>query len=120
MFDCRLVRQLHIRAIGLAILLVITGVAGEQALGKDLAQRKPIVFFVAKGAIDSCGKGCSQWIAAEGRFDPDALQRFREFISELPRRELPVFFNSHGGNVRCGAGKLDATATPASAVSGGR
>jgi hypothetical protein len=27
----------------------------------------PMVFYLAKGEPDSCGSGCSEWIAAEGR-----------------------------------------------------
>src|SRR5262249_41946654 len=42
--------------------------------------------------------GCNEWIAAEGRFDPDAAQRFSDFLVALSRRDLPIFFNSVGGN----------------------
>ena len=56
-----------------------------------------MIFFVAKGAPDACGSGCSEWIAAEGAIDPDAAQRFQDFLAALPGRELPIFFNSTGG-----------------------
>jgi hypothetical protein len=62
-------------------------------------QRRPMIFFVAKGPPDACGPGCREWIAAEGTIDPEAGLRFREFVAALPRRDLPIFFNSTGGSV---------------------
>ena len=64
--------------------------------------RQPLILFVAKGAANACGPGCSEWIAAEGLFDFDAPQRLRDFLTTLPRRDLPVFFNSDGGKVKSG------------------
>ena len=61
-------------------------------------RRRPMIFFVAKGAPNACGAGCREWIAAEGTIDPDAAQRFRDFLAALPRRDLPVFVNSTGGS----------------------
>jgi hypothetical protein len=60
-------------------------------------KRQPMMFFVAKGGPNACGPGCSEWIAAEGMIDPDAAQRFRDFMGTLARRDLPVFLNSLGG-----------------------
>jgi hypothetical protein len=60
-------------------------------------KRQPMMFFVAKGGPNACGPGCSEWIAAEGMIDPDAAQRFRDFMGTLPRRDLPIFLNSIGG-----------------------
>ena len=64
--------------------------------------RQPLIFFVAKGAANACGPGCSEWIAAEGLFNSDAPQRLRDFLATLPRRDLPVFFNSGGGRIKSG------------------
>lgn len=61
---------------------------------------RPIVFFVAKGAADACGRGCSEWIAAVGTFDSGATQRFRDFIEKLNGRDLPIFFHSRGGRIK--------------------
>ena len=58
-----------------------------------------MIYFVAKGTPDACGPGCSEWIAAEGKIDPEAGQRLRDFLGALPRRDLPIFFNSAGGIV---------------------
>jgi hypothetical protein len=60
--------------------------------------RHPLIFFVAKGEPNACGPHCSEWIAAEGNIDTDAAKRFREFLDQPARRNLPVFFNSLGGS----------------------
>lgn len=58
---------------------------------------KPMVFFVAKGAPNACGPGCSQWIAAQGNVDDKSAARFRAFLARTQRYDLPVFFHSDGG-----------------------
>ena len=76
--------------------------SAAQAKALDVSamiRRQPMIYFVAKGAPDACGPGCSEWIAAEGAVDPEAGQRLRDFLSALPRRDLPIFFNSAGGIV---------------------
>jgi hypothetical protein len=70
--------------------------AEQNRLAAQLDKR-PMVFFVAKGQADSCGPGCSEWIAAEGQFLPGTAQRFRDFLGKLSRRDLPIFFHSPGG-----------------------
>ena len=59
----------------------------------------PMIFLVARGEPNACGRGCNEWIAAEGEFDDGAAQRFREFLAGLENRNLPIFFNSDGGLV---------------------
>jgi hypothetical protein len=63
----------------------------------EALKQQAMIFFVAKGAPNSCGPGCSEWIAAEGAFDPDAPQRLREFLALQPKKGLPIFFHSNGG-----------------------
>jgi hypothetical protein len=63
----------------------------------QLIKQQPMVFFVAKGEPGACGPDCSEWIAAEGGFDPAAHVRLREFLDTLPRKDLPIFFHSLGG-----------------------
>src|SRR5262249_36554242 len=70
----------------------------ERALAK--VRSEPMIFVVATGEPNACGRGCTEWIAAEGRFDEGAAQRFREFLAVLAKRDLPIFFNSDGGLVR--------------------
>ncbi|HEY5965929.1 MAG TPA: hypothetical protein VIU42_18095 [Xanthobacteraceae bacterium] len=62
-------------------------------------ERRPMVFFIAKGPANSCGPGCDQWIAAEGALAPGTAQRLQDFLATSSRRSLPVFFHSRGGNV---------------------
>jgi len=59
----------------------------------------PIVFFVAKGEANACGPGCSEWIAADGTFDPGAAARLRALLAKTAKRKLPIFFHSPGGAV---------------------
>lgn len=85
----------------------LTGAAaapGADAAARDKVKaiyermkRQPMMFYVAKGGPNACGPGCSEWIAAEGMFDPDAAERFRDFLVSWGRRDLPVFLNSIGG-----------------------
>ena len=62
-------------------------------------QSEPLIFVIATGEPNACGRGCTEWITAEGRFDEGAAQRFREFLAVLAKRDLPIFFNSDGGLV---------------------
>jgi hypothetical protein len=73
-----------------------------QELERQLAKLRsePMIFVVATGEPNACGRGCTEWIAGEGRFDEGAAQRFREFLAVLARRDLPIFFNSDGGLLR--------------------
>jgi hypothetical protein len=69
----------------------------ERVLAK--IRSDPMIFVVAMGEPNACGRGCSEWIAAQGQFDEGAAQRFREFLVVLAKRDLPIFFNSDGGLV---------------------
>jgi hypothetical protein len=94
-------------ALGHVLLLCVTALAAAPALAAPARQqapdiyasirRQPMIFFVARGEPGACGPGCSEWIAAEGMIDPDASKRLRDFVGNLPRRDLPIFFNSTGG-----------------------
>lgn len=59
----------------------------------------PMVFYVAKGAPDACGRGCDSWIAVEGQVDGTAAPRFRKFLQAIGNRDLPVYLSSPGGNL---------------------
>jgi hypothetical protein len=69
----------------------------ERLLAK--IRREPMIFVVATGGPIACGQACNEWIAGEGEFDQGAAQRFEQFLTHLDRRDLPIFFNSHGGLV---------------------
>src|ERR1700741_1734791 len=64
---------------------------------QDLLKTPPIIFYLAKGGPDSCGPGCSEWIAAEGRIDWGATKRLRGLLTRLGNRKLHIFFHSPGG-----------------------
>jgi hypothetical protein len=59
--------------------------------------KQPLTFFLARGAEDSCGPGCRDWIAADGQFDEGSAARFRVFLARTRPGDLPIFFNSNGG-----------------------
>src|ERR1700682_1715127 len=59
----------------------------------------PMVVYVVKGAPDACGRGCDSWIAAEGQIDAAAAPRFRNFLTRVRARTLPIYFSSPGGNL---------------------
>jgi hypothetical protein len=90
-------------AAALCCIPVVAIAAGDdpKELERQLAKirTEPMIFVIATGEPNACGGGCTEWIAGEGRFDEGAAQRFREFLAVLPKRDLPIFFNSDGGLV---------------------
>jgi hypothetical protein len=75
------------------------GAANPSKEGKktSAASQTLMVFYLAKGEPGSCGPACSEWIAAEGRFDEGSAQRLRAFLSRMGNRKLPILFHSSGG-----------------------
>src|SRR5258708_23132094 len=67
----------------------------ERVLAK--LRSEPMIFVVATGEPNACGRGCTEWIAGQGRFDEGAAQRVREFLTFLAKRDLPDFFKSDVG-----------------------
>jgi hypothetical protein len=84
---------------GIAMRAEAAGLLPPKEQNRLAAQldKRPMVFFVAKGPAGSCGPGCGEWIAAEGQFLPGTAQKFRDFLGQLSRRDLPIFFHSPGG-----------------------
>jgi len=70
----------------------------ERLLAK--VESEPMIFVVAMGEPNACGRGCTEWIAGQGRFDEGTAQRFREFLAVSGKRDLPIFFNSDSGLLR--------------------
>jgi hypothetical protein len=92
-----------------AALCVLAGEAGAEVPSNaerrrlhTFLEQQPMVFFVAKGPADSCGPGCSEWIAAVGKFESNTDQRFRDFLEKLNGRNLPIYFHSPGGTSASG------------------
>jgi hypothetical protein len=67
--------------------------------GVKVAPPAAIAFYLARGDTDACGRGCNEWIAAEGKIDPGAPQRLRRLLAKLGRRRPPIFFHSMGGSI---------------------
>jgi hypothetical protein len=91
----------HVLLVGIA-LPVMDGAARAETQAqrtREMLARWPLIFFVAKGEPNACGPGCSEWIAADGAFDRAAPTRLAELLGTLNNRNLPIFFNSRGGNV---------------------
>jgi tetratricopeptide (TPR) repeat protein len=100
---------LHAAAVGM-LGSALLGAAAEPAL-PPAAPPKPepakvnledlpeIVFYVAKGDANACGHGCDRWIAADGKIDAGAPQRFRRLLAKSGNGRLPIFFHSPGGAV---------------------
>src|SRR5690349_3073404 len=95
----RFARMNMLRVIVFACLLVTCALVrlahAQKVASSDL--RDPMIFVVAHGGADTCGTGCSDWIAAEGNFDKGAEARFRSFLASLNGRQLPIVFDSNGG-----------------------
>jgi len=93
------------RSVLVSILIALAAPAVAQSGGATSKEGKkvsassqtPMVLYLAKGEADTCGPGCSEWIAAEGRFDEGAAQRLRTLLSRIGKRKLPIFFHSTGG-----------------------
>jgi hypothetical protein len=62
------------------------------------AQMPEIAFYLARGDADACGRGCNEWIAAEGTIDLGAAQRLRRLLAKLGHRKLPIYLHSPGGS----------------------
>src|SRR5450432_125276 len=95
------------RPLAIVLAVLVSAVAGAAAVtaeplpepAKAPAAMAEIVFYLARGEADACGRGCNEWIVAEGKIDPGAAQRFRRLLAKLGHRRLPVFFHSPGGSV---------------------
>jgi hypothetical protein len=95
---------MRLRLAAPVLALALTALPGGAALAQPgpLANpldvlKTPMIFYLAKGAPDACGPGCSEWIAAEGAFDTGAATRLRAFLSKQRNANLPIYFHSPGG-----------------------
>ena len=60
----------------------------------------PMQVHVVRNGEPGCEPRCLQWIAAQGRIVVGSARRFREVLSQLGDRKLPVFIDSGGGAVK--------------------
>jgi hypothetical protein len=84
-------------ALGFASLVATSAAAPGKA--QSVPAHPPMVFYVAKGGPDACGKNCSEWIASEGPIGIGTAARLRAFLAQKDRQNLPVFFESGGGSI---------------------
>ncbi len=101
---------MSIRAIPFAFILSICAVGSAAVAQKspdptradpatpNAALTTPIEFYLAHGDANACGPGCNEWIAAEGKIDAGAADRFRQLLKTLGNRRPPIYFHSPGGN----------------------
>lgn len=93
--------------------IIIGGLLSLDAFGLAAAQtaaRPPVggigelpdamIFYVAHGAADACGPGCSEWIAAEGIVEWDTLKRLIAILDRQAPRKLPVVIHARGGDLK--------------------
>jgi hypothetical protein len=91
--------------------IILGGLISLEVLGLAAAQtaaRPPVggigelpdamIFYVAHGAADACGPGCSDWIAAEGRVEWDTLKRLIAILDRQAQRKLPLVIHTRGGD----------------------
>jgi hypothetical protein len=55
-----------------------------------------MIFYVAHGAADACGPGCSMWIAAEGTVQFDTNRRLIAILDRQGGRKLPLVIHAWG------------------------
>jgi hypothetical protein len=55
-----------------------------------------MIFYVAHGAQNACGPGCSDWIAAEGTVQWDTHKRLFSILDRQAGRKLPVVIHTWG------------------------
>jgi hypothetical protein len=82
----------------LASIQIHAALAAKRAPSEyDELNNTPLVFYLAKGAPNACGPGCSEWIAGEGYFDAGAPERLRALLGRTGNRNLPIYLQSPGG-----------------------
>jgi hypothetical protein len=55
---------------------------------------------IVRSADPGCEPQCPQWISAQGKIVTGTARRFREVLSQIGTRKLPIFIDSGGGSVR--------------------
>jgi hypothetical protein len=85
---------------------LITVMTAGVALGQTTNARPPVgdfgsppdamIFYVAHGAADACGTGCSDWIAAEGTVEWDSHKRLIAILDRQAGHKLPVVIHARG------------------------
>lgn len=103
------------RAAAFGVLLsLVTGLAPAQTpprppIGGFGSLPDAMIFYVAHGAPDACGQGCSDWIAAEGTVQWDTHKRLIAILDRNAGHKLPVVIHAWGEsnlNVAASLGRI--------------
>ncbi|MBP1296814.1 hypothetical protein [Bradyrhizobium elkanii] len=89
------------QGIAFGIALAAAGLAQAQTrppVGGVNSAPGAMIFYVAHGAPDACGPGCSDWIAAEGAVLWDTYKRLLAILDRQNGRKLPVVINVKPGS----------------------
>lgn len=82
------------------LLCLIASAASAQAprppVGGIGSLPDAMIFYVAHGAPDACGPGCSDWIAAEGTVQWDTHKRLFNILDRHGGRKFPVIIHVWG------------------------
>jgi hypothetical protein len=100
--------------LGGLIIVITAGVAFGQTvarppIGDYGSPPDAMIFYVAHGASDTCGPGCSDWIAAEGTVQWDSHKRLIAILDRQGGRRLPVVIHARGEsnlNVAASLGRI--------------
>jgi hypothetical protein len=92
---------LSVRAIILALMAFVAGGLVQAQtqwppVGGFGSPADAMIFYVAHGAADACGQGCTEWIAAEGTVQWDTHKRLIAILDRQAGRKLPVVIHSWG------------------------
>jgi hypothetical protein len=82
-----------------AVLLACGSAAAAPPKKAAPVMEPPMQVHVVRSAHPECEPQCPQWIAAQGRIVAGTARRFREVLSQLGERKLPIFVDSGGGAV---------------------
>lgn len=87
---------LFITLLALATINALAQTSPRPPIGDFGAPPGAMIFYVAHGAENSCGPGCSDWIAAEGGLQWDTARRLIAILDRHPARKLPLVIHSFG------------------------
>jgi hypothetical protein len=103
------------RAAAFGVLLsLVTGLAPAQTpprppIGGFGSLPDAMIFYVAHGAPDACGQGCSDWIAADGTVQWDTHKRLIAILDRNAGHKFPIVIHAWGEsnlNVAASLGRI--------------
>jgi hypothetical protein len=93
-------------SVTIAVFGTLISLAAAGPVQAQTPQRPPVggfgsppdamIFYVAHGAANACGQGCSDWIAAEGTIQWDTHKRLIAILDLNVGHKLPVVIRAWG------------------------